>query len=466
MESTRAVRGLCLVTFLLLLATPGRLLSAEPVAKQIFKSECQPGSVTRVEVALQVGGDLKLVTDGAQKKLPMSVVANLAYDEQLLANDDNARPNRSLRFYDDAMAVIKVDKGGEKPTLDNSRRLIVVEKREKSAPELYCPTAGLSREELDLIEVPGNSLIINELLPDKPVAPGDSWKLADSTLANLLGLDAVSWTDVTSALGQVTDGMADFATAGSLQGAVGGVSTDIELKAKYRFDVAQKRIVYLALLVKEKRDVGHIGPGLDTVAKLIVKISPSSGSQSLAAAAAEIPLALTPELARLTYTSTGRQFRFLHDRRWFLTTEDSKLAVFRLLDRGELVAQCNVSALPAGKAKPATLAEFQRDVQDSLGKNFGQFVNASQYTSEAGYSVLRLVVHGNVSQLPIEWVYYLVSDAHGHRISLAFTLEESLKRRFEEADRALVNGLRLADPVASTAAKPQGPTGAQQPQRQ
>ena len=50
----------------------------------------------------------------------MSVVANLKYDEQLLAVDRPQSANAaSLRYYDDSRAVIKVDKGGEKPTLDD-----------------------------------------------------------------------------------------------------------------------------------------------------------------------------------------------------------------------------------------------------------------------------------------------------------------------------------------------------------
>ncbi len=136
-----------------------------------------------------------------------------------------------------------------------------------------------------------------------------------------------------------------------------------------------------------------------------------------------------------------------------MTSDDSKLAVFRLLDRGELVAQCNISAVPADSSKGVNLAEFQKDVQSSLGKNFGQFINASQSTGDAGYKILRVVVHGNVSKLPIEWVYYLIADDHGQRVSMAFTLEESLVDRFAQADRALVNAVQLPLAGKPTAAK-------------
>lgn len=452
MDSSRAVRGFVAVILVLL---AGRTLAAGAAdEKQSLKSRHQIGEVSRVEVALQVGGELKLVNDGQTKTLPMSVVANLKYDERLLALEGE-RPSRSARYYDDTRAVIKVEKGGEKPSLGPFHRLIVAEKTGQSSPTLYCPTEPLAREELDLIDVQGNSLLVDRLLPEAPVALGDSWKLTDGVLADLLGLEAVSWSDVSAVLGQITDGVAEIAAAGTINGAVGGVATEIELKAKYRFDMQQARISFVALLVKEKRAVGHVGPGLDTVAKLIMTITPKSASENLTAVVlAQVPKKLTEEVSALGYAAASGQFRFQHDRRWYLTSDDAKLTVLRLLDRGELVAQCNISLLHGGKKTPVTLAEFQQDVQHSLAKNFGQFVHASQSTSEAGYSVLRVVAHGTVSQLPIEWVYYLIQDPQGKRLTLAFTYEQSLTERFGQADRALVAKLRMTEPPAPTAARP------------
>jgi len=56
--------------------------------------------------------------------------------------------------------------------------------------------------------------------------------------------------------------------------------------------------------------------------------------------------------------------------------------------------------------------------------------------------------------LPIEWIYYLVQDRQGHRVSLAFSLEQSLRERFADADRRVVEALRLTVPPTPTAAKP------------
>jgi hypothetical protein len=453
MDSCRLVRGLLAVS--LVLCAFGEQAAADSLTRVSLKNRHQPNELTRVEIALQVGGDLKLMNDGKAKDLPMSVVANLKYDELLLTTGAAGHPSRTARFYDDSRAVIKVEQGGEKPALAPERRLIVAEKLDKQPARLYCPQSPLKREELDLIDVPGNSLLVDGLLPDKPVAQGESWKLSDDTLADLLGLDAVSWSDVTSVLGETKDGVAEIASAGSISAAVAGVATEIELKAKYRFDLGQERLIYVALLIKEKRAVGHVGPGLDTVAKVLMSITPIASSNNLTPERIAQAQAAADEVAQtLSYAAASGQFQFEYDRRWFLTSDDKRLTVLRLLDRGELVAQCNISLLPAADKKPVSLAEFQSDVQKSLGKNFGKFTSASQNTSPAGYAVLRVVAQGVVGELPIEWVYYLVADPQGKRVSLAFTYEQNLGERFGQADRALVNQLRMTEPPAPTAARP------------
>lgn len=453
MDSRRTVRDFVAGCLVFALVAPAAT-AAQQSDKHTLAAQHRAGDLTRVDVALQVGGDFTLVAqDGKSKKLPMSVVANFAYDETLLALDASGKPTRSVRHYDDARAVIKIDKGVEKPPFDASRRLIIAHRAGQAPCQLFCPTAALAREELDLIDVPGGTLVLDDVLPSQPVGLGESWQLTDATLAALLCLDAVGWSDVECVLGTVQDGVADVAAAGSLSGAVGGIATEIELKIKYKFDIRAGRITGFALLIKEKRAVGHIGPGLDTVAKVLVRVTPLSASRTLTAdIVRRVPRDTTPDLLSLAYVPKGGQFRFDYDRRWYVTSDDPKLAVLRLLDRGELVAQCNLSALPDVK-KPVTLAEFQRDVERSLGKNFGQFTGAAQSVNESGYAVFRVVVRGTVSQLPIEWIYYLVQDRQGHRVSLAFTLEQSLSERFAEADRQVIGNLKLTEPPTPTAAR-------------
>ena len=87
-----------------------------------------------------------------------------------------------------------------------------------------------------------------------------------------------------------------------------------------------------------------------------------------------------------------------------------------------------------------------------MGKNFGQFVKASEETTPEGYRVFRVVANGEVASLPIEWIYYLVKSADGQQqASLAFTLEPNLEQRFGSADREFLARLLLMTPPVKEA---------------
>jgi hypothetical protein len=85
-------------------------------------------------------------------------------------------------------------------------------------------------------------------------------------------------------------------------------------------------------------------------------------------------------------------------------------------------------------------------VQRALGKRFGEFIEASQATTESGLRVLRTVSIGSVENIPIQWVHYHVSDEKGNRVGLSFTLETVRVERFADADQALIQSLELIPP--------------------
>ena len=98
-------------------------------------------------------------------------------------------------------------------------------------------------------------------------------------------------------------------------------------------------------------------------------------------------------------------------------------------------------AMPAGKN--LSLEKFQSDVQQSLGKNFGQFVEATKSTSANGFHVLRITAVGVASELPVQWIYYHIGDNQGRRVSFVFTLEQKLAERFAAADVVLTRSVEF-----------------------
>jgi hypothetical protein len=239
------------------------------------------------------------------------------------------------------------------------------------------------------------------------------------------------------------------------------VATELELKGVYRFDRRRRRITAVELAIKEKRAIGHVGPGLDVVAKLKLRITPrdaTPGTDPERLAESALPEDTAPALG-LLYESQRGHFRLTYDRRWYVTADAPTLVVFRLIDRGDLIAQCRVSPL-TGKSpdRQISLEKFQKDVRYSLGEHFGQFVQATQWRDSKGSHIYRVRVRGEVKKLPVEWRYYLVAHASGRRVAMAFTVEQSLTKRFGDADQRLVETLAVAPAGAGdrldTAAQP------------
>lgn len=423
--------------------------AAQAQASHLLQSGRKPGDIDRVEALLEVGGDLKEVVEEKVQKMKMSVECNFSYDERTFEVPSGTLDRlRSVRYYDKLDAVIKVEDDVLKPALRPQRQLIGVE-IDTLKPTLFSPHGTLTRDELDLIDVLANSLLLDRLLPEKAVAVGEAWKHPTELIVALLGLDAAAQSDVHSALKEVTDAVARMELSGKVEGALGGVSTEIEVKAKYRFDLKSKRVDWLGLLVKEQRNIGHVQRGVDAVARLQIRILPKAHAPRLADAALEdLALKPTAELRQLHHASAESGWQISHDRSWYVIGAHQDLTVMRRIDRGELLAQCNISVLPKiAPDKQVTLAEFQEDVQKALGESFGEFIEAGQWANEADYRVYRVSVRGEASKMPIQWNYYLVTDEHGHRAAFAFTVEEGLVERFGKADEEMVRSFRFLDPT-------------------
>jgi hypothetical protein len=416
----------------------------------------KPSDTVRVEAQLEVGGDVKLADEGRPRTLKMTVSATLEYDEKTVAvHAAEKNRGRSVRHYHQARATIKIDNGSLEPELRHDRRTIVADDTDGRVT-IFSPTGPLTRDELDLVDLPATSLLLDRLLPQRPVPVGERWRHDDSLLAELLGLDAVSQSDVQSQLKEVTGDRARLELSGHVLGAVGGVATEIEVKAKYRFDFNQHRITGLGLLIKEKRAIGLVNTGLDVVAKLQLALAPAEGDGELSdSALAQLPLDPRPEFLALECEAPSKKFRIYHNRNWHLMTDAGELLALRYLDRGELIAQCNISSLAdAEPGKQPSLTTFQRDLERSLGESFERFVSASEATNSLGHRIYRVVAEGRVSELPIQWHYFRIADRDGHLAVFAFTVESDLVERLDDADELLSSTIAFAASPKNTKPTP------------
>ena len=111
-----------------------------------------------------------------------------------------------------------------------------------------------------------------------------------------------------------------------------------------------------------------------------------------------------------------------------------------------MIAQCNVSALTPGEPdKLVSREKYQEDIQQALGKDFKEFVEAGQTVDKANRRVLRVVVRGTASDLPIVWNYYHIADQQGRQMACVFTFEEKFAQRLGNADREIIDSLRFVE---------------------
>jgi hypothetical protein len=435
-----------------LLAVLGSATDASAARRQSayhLRSARAAGSTDRVDLALEVSGEVQVTQADLKDEIKMRVLANLSYEERTLETTQSG-VLRSARFYDKAAAKVQAGENSLKPALRESRRLLGV-CADGSAVTLFSPDGPLTRDELDLVDLLGNSLLLDRLLPNQRVRIGQKWKHSTELMAALLGFDKVTSAEVTSTFSEVKQGTGRFDMQGTVRGEDKGAAATAELRAKYHFDLSSRRITWFGLVVQEKRNEGLVEEAFEAIARLQMKITPNSRPKHLTSRSLQgVALRLADELVQLEYQSPQGGWSFINDRKWFVTTDEQSRVVLDLIDGQRRIAQCHVSS--AGASDKTTMEEFQRDVEKGLGDHFGRFVQAAQNVNELGYREYRLTVEGVVEDVPIQWIYYLVADKQGHQAVMAFIVEADNIERFAEADRPLAATLRFAD--SKLAARP------------
>jgi hypothetical protein len=409
--------------------------------------------LAQVTAEVNMGGTLRVppkdVSASQPQELPTSVNTTLRYDECRFAPSAGGRPTRSARYYAQAEVVIKVDNDGQTQKLADERRLILVA-NPGGRLLMSSPGGPLLREELDMIDAFGDSLIVDGLLPTQPVADGETWNNDAAVLAGLLSLDSVANCDVQSVLDKYN---ADFAISkmeGTVVGTFDGAATEMEVKGVYMYDRKLGRVTRLNLAVKEKRAIGGATRGLEGVAKLKMSIQPIANSEHLPPAVLAPLRGQTgsPSADALQFDGAQQGFRLLHDRKWFVTNKERETTTLRRVEQDNVVAQCTIASLPTKSAgHQTTLDEFIQDIRVTLKDNFGQLVSSRQWTNSHGHHCLEAVVRGKADDVPVEWHYYMVAPESGNRVSVAFTIDGEMVDRLAGADRSLVNALELV-PVA------------------
>jgi len=461
---------------------PQRVCVRLDVTGELFASAGQNGEQTRQQ-------------DGATIREPVEMTARFDFDE---AFDETAAARRSYR---DATASMQVGGATTSATLmPDARRLLMA--RVGTTPVPYLADGFLSGEESDLLETPFDSLLVDDLLPKEPVSIGQTWEIPADVTAGLLAIDTVESGAIQARLEEVADGQAKIVFSGILDGAVDGVPTHVTTEGSFAaagLEVAPAdgaadtptdvvparyelhgRVDQVAVVIRERRQASHVAPGFEIEARLLVTrvaidqvasgdsgvVPDSEQADSAAGRGRSLRRRGAGGPGRVWYRDALSRFDLVHDTRWRRVEDGENGLVMRLLDRGALVGQCSITSLPrAPAASLPTREELQRDIERSLAGQVDRTDAAEETDRGDGLRVVRVASSGTAGRLPFQWIHYVLAARDGSRASVTFMFEKSMQQRFADADRLLVEGLRLPAVEGQPGSTAAVPAGGRQPAR-
>src|SRR4029079_4449573 len=109
---------------------------------------------------------------------------------------------------------------------------------------------------------------------------------------------------------------------------------------------------------------------------------------------------------------------------WGVVNKSEKQAVLRLLDRGELIAQLNITPFTPVKAGDHTsLDDLNKLVSESPGFKVDKVLEKTAVDAAPGFWIGKVSAAGEASELPMQMVVYNFTGPRGDQVLLAFSVE-------------------------------------------
>ena len=410
--------------------------------------------MTTVQVAIE--GDV-VTNSGGGKTLRHDLNASAAYrftERRLPGGGRDAKEFRSVRAFTQAAVRTKISDRLSESSLHPTLRIIAVNGRREGL-QRYSPTGLLTRESLDLLDVPGDPLAVAALLPDRDVEIGEEWKPADWAVQMLTAMEAVEESSMSCTLASVEGDTGRVTFSGNAAGVRLGAPSNIDLEGEFDYDFKDKLITKIRLNQKEKAAIGTVTPGIDTQVRVTVDRTLTEADGGLTEAVLEsLPLEPPPERLPLILNAEPWRLRLVHGRSWHVfhaSYENTpKVVILRLLEQGSFLCQCNfspVASVEAGRHTP--LAEYEASIQQALGEQFQEFAERTEVPTEDGRKIFRVTAVGNyqvpegdeVKIVPMSWTYYLVTHPSGRQVSFVFAVEPKMRESLADRDVRLVESL-------------------------
>jgi hypothetical protein len=405
------------------------------------------GQQWQTEIRTQVSAEREVRVRDKPTTLQQALVGEHALAERVLDVRADGLPTRVARYYDQAGARIAGNNATVSNVLRPERRLVVAQ-RIRDETVSYSLTGPLTRAELQLVANHIDVLMMYHLLPQRTVKLREKWPVSVGVVQAIAGLEGIVESKVNARLERIRDDLGYILVEGEAQGIAQGSEVKCQFEATALYDFKVERLVQLQWNQKEVRSQGPVSMGsvkLEVVTE-VKRINGGSSEQLTPAVVDSIPAEPDAPYLLLRYRDLKSQVEMLHDRAWHLVAQDERMAVLRLLDRGELVAQLNV--MPMERLSPGKRMEastLRRMATDAPGFKLEKLVQEGEVPAKDGKWIYRVSVIGTAGDVRMLENYYVVCGPQGQQVVLIFATELELANRLGGRDLAIVGSTAFPD---------------------
>jgi hypothetical protein len=201
----------------------------------------------------------------------------------------------------------------------------------------------------------------------------------------------------------------------------------------------------------EKRGLGPVSPAFEFTARVRLLRRPAQipgrlGDQKVIDSAIAEP----EQSARYLRFESPWNIGFDYPRHWHLWKIHEKAAIFRLIDEGNFVAQCDLA--PIASAKPGEHlpeAQFLRDIQQALADRVKSIGEGQVIPAPDQRYIYRQTVTGADGERQLTWIFYLIAEPSGRQATMSITVDTSLVETLANRERELLKSLRFGPTPAS-----------------
>lgn len=440
------ITAVCLTT-----TTVSPILADEPINISI-----QPNEIHDVRAQVEYDGAVVVFSKGSEDEqdketlLPLEVRAQFNFEQQCVNSSRHA-----VRHYSEAAAEITIDGKSQRSSLKDPNknvRIFLAAERSISKPILFASEIDiLEQSEVELLTTPFDFITLPKFFQNDDAVINEAWQPDDQDIVNVLAIDRLYTNNVKLTVKKSTARQSKIYITGAATGEVDGEDISVTLSGIAVIDKSKKLLQSLRVNIQETRGAGQIAPGFEGTVKVDIRTKPKSEIET-------IPAPIIARVGKFRQQKLAwkpdNSFQLFFDPRWRLITNEDQAAVMRLIDQGDLLAQCNIVQLP--NRTPGNLLkldDFREEVAKMIDGSEAQVVSAKQSKTDKGLNILQVEIYGEEEDVEIRWLYYHVAHEDGRRLTFVFTVEEEVYDRFTHFGQSLVESVQFKKQERSASAK-------------